>query len=193
MIQIIMSTIYLFNYVFNNKSRINHIIMSFMNGKKLNRWMSLYDANIACKMNYIFILEYLEEKYSIKPTIHGLNLIISTGNIIQLIYFKKKYSNLNFTHTSANLACRIGNLDILELLFRKYNIKPTIYGADIAMINKYIHIINYLYITHEIKCTTFAYDTLYANGNRDFLIEHDYIQYVTQFGYRLAINNNIIY
>jgi hypothetical protein len=67
-------TNFLFQYIFNRRSRIHQNIMSFIKGRYIEKWNTLKHIDLACKMNYIFMLKYLENEYNNIIILNNINI-----------------------------------------------------------------------------------------------------------------------
>jgi hypothetical protein len=174
---------FLFDYVFDRKHYISNIIMSYIKGRYYDGWKCTKYLNIACQLNYIFMLDWLNQD-SIICTINATYIAAGDCNIDMLIYLKNKY-NISCCINDANNAAANGHIDMLIYLKQEYNIICDANGANNAAGNGHIDMLIYLKQEYNVICDANGANNAASNGHIDVL------RYLRHKGNITFINENI--
>jgi hypothetical protein len=219
---IVMTTIndfcydFVFGEIFNKQSDIHITIMSFIKGQYIYKWNTQQYIDIACKMNYVFMVTFLKNQNYLHVSHKGILNAIKYGHInillnedyitINDIYIQNacKYGHLHlikylniigfiFDTRCADLAAMNGHLHILQHLKKYMNILCTDEGANAAAQNNHKHILEYL-LLDNIKCNTLTANYLAKLGNLELIciLRDKYDIHCDSFGANWAAQNGNI-
>jgi hypothetical protein len=159
---------FLFDYVFDRKHDISNIIMSYIKGRYYDGWKCTKYLNIACQLNYIFMLDWLNQD-SIICTKNSTYIAAGDCNIDMLIYLKNKY-NISSCINDANNAAGNGHIDMLIYLKQEYNVICDANGANNAAGNGHINMLIYLKQEYNVICDANGANNAASNGHINMLI-----------------------
>jgi hypothetical protein len=96
--------------VFNKKSRIHNIVMSYIDGKYLSEWT---DMLLASRNGYLYVIEYLKDKGYVYNSM--IADIAADNNHLHIIKFLES-KGIYCTYRGANWAIECGNMEIVYYL-----------------------------------------------------------------------------
>ena len=111
-------------------------------------------ALIATENNHVHVLEWIYEHYPVSFITRSLTSAIESSNLTTVKWFYGKMPDSFRKITDP--ASKSGNIELIEWLITKCEVKFSKYVIDIAASKGYIHMLNWLRDNNGIYCTTYA-------------------------------------